>query len=234
MKKILLSSLIFLSPLSALADDNLELDLYDQKILSLITESKDYPSLRGDLFSENLNDVLGSIAKISKMDPSKEMTNNLSFYVEKIMKIQNPKLKSYWDEKVSMKGIIINQANSLFNLERIKYSTPEYATKEVGNTGYHIYEQQSPIFTKELPETSRLRMAKGKPAIGPDGKDIVVCRFLHSTDAPYYEMTYTDAENLLSKMNSNMSFSQSCIFSSRHMAKYWQYRVEDFKSKSIY
>lgn len=236
MKKILLSGLILLSSSTSFAnsEDNLNLDLFDHKILEFITESNEYPSLRGNIFAEDLNDVLKSISKISKMDPSKEMTDKLSFFTEEIIKKQNPKLHNYWDEQVSTKGILINQANSIFDLERIKYSKPEYATKEIGDTGYSIYEQQNPIFTNEIPSTSRHRMMKGMPGIGPDGKDIVICRLLHSSHAPYYEMAYTDAERLLKKMDSDMSFSQSCIFSTKHMARYWQYRVEDFNPRNRY
>ena len=130
--------------------------------------------------------------------------------------------------------MIVNQADSLFDLERMKFSSPEYASKKVANTGLSIYEQQSPIYTHEIPETSLLRMIKGKPAVGPDGKNILICRLVHFTDAPYYEMAYSDAISLVSSHKTNMTLSQACISSTKHMSIYWRHRANDFKVTNRY
>lgn len=236
MKRILTSAITLISALTfnAQAEDYKNLDLFDHKVLTMILESDNYPLIKSEIYSEDLNDVMSSIHKISMDDKAKDIAPELSRSMVEIIKYNNPRLASYWDNKVSMKGMIINQSDTIFDMERIKYSSPEYATKSLGYNDLGIYEQENPIYTNEIPATSKHRMREGLPPVGPDGKDILVCRFLYLTEAPYYEMTYSDAERLIPKLNSNMTLSQACISSSVHMSTYWNHRVNDFNTNNRY
>jgi hypothetical protein len=236
MKKSLLSIAILLSSF-ANANDGIKsgnLSLYDQKIITMAIESQEYPDIKKELLKEDYNKVLISLQNISKETESIKLSSIISESIESVLKNQYPRLNSYWEDKVSVNGMIINQSDSLFDLERMKFSTPEYSSKKIDGTELSIYEQQSPIYTNEIPETSLLRMVKGKPGVGPDGKNILICRFVHFSDAPYYEMSYSDASSFIFSNKTNMTLSQACISSTKHMSTYWRHRVNDFKITNRY
>lgn len=236
MKKSLLSIALIASSFANAYDDieTADLSLYDQKILTMVIESQDYPDVKQELFSENPDNVMMSLRNISRGKDAITLSAIISESLTDVLKNSYPRLNSYWEDRVSMNGMIINQSDSIFDLERIKYSSPEYSSKRLGNTGLNIYEQQKPIYTNEIPETSQYRMRKGNPAVGPDGKNILICRLTHFSDAPYYEMTHSDAQRFIFASKTDMSLSQSCITSSKHMSIYWKHRVNDFKVQNRY
>jgi hypothetical protein len=158
----------------------------------------------------------------SKHNSDANIAANIDSLAVTYLKHDNARMVEYWTESVTFNNMLIYQNDSLIDLERINIPMmAEHVSSSLPNKDA----------ARDSPMTSLARMMYGWPAVGPDNKNIVVCRMTYSDNAAYYEMSRTDAVSTLTYMNSGMSFNEACL-NHEFMKSYWVQRKAHFVDKS--
>jgi hypothetical protein len=131
---------------------------------------------------------------------------------------------NYWNKKSEWNGNVVYQNNSLFDMERFETISPKLQSY---NRGIVDYTSSSIISSGIDFENSVTKMMHGKPAIGPDNKEIVLCRMVNAANAPYFEMSKTDFDVVYGLAGSRTPQGVLCL-RSLFASSYWKQRKADF------
>jgi hypothetical protein len=159
-----------------------------------------------------------ALYEVGKNIKNADIATQIDSFAMTYLKHDNARMVEYWQESVDFNGMRIYQNDSLFDLERINIPMlSEHLNKSLPNKDS----------TRDNPMTSLHRMTLGLPAVGPDNKNIVICRITYDSKAAYYEMSRTDAVETLIYLNTGMSFGEACL-NHKFMKGYWLQRKGHF------
>lgn len=130
----------------------------------------------------------------------------------------------YWPKKGSWNEQVVYQNNALFDMERFQTIEPKLHSK---NTGIVDYTDSTLTNTGIDYQNSITKMLQGKPGIGPDNQEIVLCRLVNGLNAPYFEMSKSDFDQAYVLIGSRTPKGVLCL-RSIFSATYWQKRKFDF------
>lgn len=131
---------------------------------------------------------------------------------------------NYWNKKSEWNGNVVYQNNSLFDMERFETISPKLQSY---NRGIVDYTSSSIISSGIDFENSVTKMMHGKAAVGPDNKEIVLCRMVNAVNAPYFEMSKTDFDVVYGLTGSRTPQGILCL-RSLFASSYWKQRKADF------
>lgn len=159
-----------------------------------------------------------ALYEVGKTNKNNDLSAQIDSFAMTYLKHDNARMVEYWQESVDFNGMRIYQNDSLIDLERINIPLlSEHLSNSLPNKDS----------TRDNPMTSLHRMTLGLPAVGPDNKNIVICRITYDSKAAYYEMSRTDAVDTLSYLNTGMSFVEACL-NHKFMKGYWLQRKAHF------
>lgn len=151
-----------------------------------------------------------------------------SYFMVYLLKQKFPKAKTYWEDSKEWNGLSVSLSNGLIDPETVPFGHSDMKERKGQRTTY--LEATPFIESASFAMTNRHRMRSGLPAIGPDNRQMVLCRLLQDRDATYYEMAQSDAVNLITETQSGMNLDQACL--SQSLTKsYWKNRATDFETK---
>lgn len=116
---------------------------------------------------------------------------------------------AYWNKVDVYEGTTVFKRNMLIDVDAVNYHD---GSKE------------------NMPYVNRLAMLEGVAPVGPDGKQVELCRIVESKNASYFEMASTDVRPILSLLESDMDIQTACL-SKELAANYWKARHGDFFDK---
>lgn len=184
-------------------------------------KSKDIKKpLYDDKFARAQYDIAVSGDELSESD--------IHAHIYEQIVMHHPGMTGYWDRKVKFGDAMIYQNHKLYDMERQKYFAVDLADIPVK----HTIQKSGDTRTARGGErtTSGLRLSQGRPALDPNGDEIVICRLVEDSRAPYYELAKIDAIRLLKITKSGMTLEEACLDNSL-IRQYQATRKGDFIDK---
>lgn len=170
----------------------------------------------------NEYEVFAAVQYLSGLYLTEEEDVSLSAFANDMLMIkQEGFVEDYF--KSSYAGMTVYKKDSLFDMERLRFENPEFEIKKKSN----MLNSYNPIFEEEIPQTTLHRMSMGLPGIGPDNKNILVCRFFSLEGASYFEISTSDAERMLNYTQSKSTIDEACLISNEYTYPYWEKRLSE-------
>lgn len=137
---------------------------------------------------------------------------------------QDARFTGYWNRKHKWGNEVVYQRSELFDMERFEIMPLKLAAQNVGIVDY----TSSSIVSSGIDfQNSVTKLSQGKPAIGPDNQEIVLCRLINSASAPYAEMSKSDFDVAYQLTGSRTPKGVLCL-RSIFASSYWKVRKNDF------
>lgn len=228
MKKLNLLLVGFMSIIVANATAS-ERSIYFNRgfINDAISGSLSDEDLKGYIDKQGHEKLFQSIHSYADGSSEPKEIKELDSTMIRILEDKYPNMKGNWTQEKPYGGVTIAQNDNLYDLERVKFSNPEFSSGNFGVTEQKI--GNAPIFDKEIPQTSYHRMMNGLPAVGTDGEDVRICRIIRSEHAKYYEFSHVEFLNAIKIVGEDMTIDQACLTNGKYISEYWKLRKDDFK-----
>jgi len=122
--------------------------------------------------------------------------------------------------------------NSIVDLNRVSIGSVDFETIKVNN--HYLINERSETWHVNDTFLSKTLMRQGYPAIGPDGKEIQLCRLFNNKNATFYEISSSTVKTFIEASHSKMTVNEACIQYPGALKSYWEKRYELSTGKSVY
>lgn len=142
-----------------------------------------------------------------------------------------PQFAGYWDNVAMWQNIPIYQNHDLYDMDRIslpkrmEFPKTKISFIDDGNSYAMVNGNMNGLSHSPYGRSETL-MKNGHPGIGTDGEPVQICRLIQSKNAPYVELSYSDARSLYPIIGKGNQATDCLTQSLTH--DYWQARRADF------
>jgi len=164
-----------------------------------------------NVFSNNISDSDFEKTHLSRTDVYKSI----------------PEYRNMWVSVVDYKGFQIYKQEGIFDIDGVQYRDVAFNQVPTDFEGYSISDSPYALQAEGF-LTNKIRLMAGMPPISNhDNKIVMLCKLENHNDGEYYEITFTQYENVRRVFPSNYGMGHLCA-SGQTLSSYWKQRLGDF------